>query len=66
MEYTKDIVLNVQYGRKIDFKERKAIKKLIHIYKDNKFIINILVITIVLIVIDLCMVSNFINLLINL
>lgn len=66
MEYTKDIVLNVQYGRKIDFKERKAIKKLIHIYKDNKFIINILVITTVLIVIDLCMVSNFINLLISL
>lgn len=66
MEYTKDIVLNVQYGRKINFKERKAIKKLIHIYKDNKFIINILLLTIGLIVIDLYMVSNFINLLISL
>lgn len=66
MEYTKDIVLNVQYGRKINFKERKAIKKLIHIYKDNKFIINILLLTTALIVIDLYMVSNFINLLIRL
>lgn len=66
MEYTKDIVLNVQYGRKINFKERKAIKKLIHIYKDNKFIINILLVTTALIVIDLYMVSNFINLLMSL
>ena len=37
---TKDIILNVQYGRKINFKERKAIKRLIHIYKNNKFIID--------------------------
>lgn len=66
MEYTKDIVLNVQYGRKMNFKERKAIKKLIHIYKDNKFIINILLVTTALIVIDLYMVSNFINLLMSL
>lgn len=66
MEYTKDIILNVQYGRKINFKERKAIKKLIHIYKDNKFIINILLVTTALIVIDLYMVSNFINLLMSL
>lgn len=66
MEYTKDIVLNVQYGRKMNFKERKAIKKLIHIYKDNKFIINILLVTTVLIAIDLYMVSNFINLLMSL
>lgn len=66
MEYTKDIILNVQYGRKMNFKERKAIKKLIHIYKDNKFIINILLVTTALIVIDLYMVSNFINLLMSL
>ncbi len=66
MEYTKDIILNVQYGRKINFKERKAIKRLIHIYKNNKFIINILFVTTALIVIDLYMVSNFINLLITL
>lgn len=66
MEYTKDIILNVQYGRKINLKERKAIKKLINIYKENKFIINILFITTALIVIDLYMVSNFINLLMTL
>lgn len=66
MEYTKDIILNVQYGRKINLKERKLVKKLIHIYINNKFIINILFVTTVLIVIDLYMVSNFINLLIKL
>lgn len=66
MEYTKDIILNVQYGRKINLRERKAIKKLINIYINNKFIINILLVTTVLIVIDLYMVSNFINLLIRL
>lgn len=66
MEYTKDIILNVQYGRKINLKERKAIKKLINIYTNNKFIINILLVTTALIVIDLYMVSNFINLLIRL
>lgn len=66
MEYTKDIILNVQYGRKINLKERKVIKKLVNIYNTNKFIINILLVTTVLIVIDLYMVSNFINLLIRL
>lgn len=66
MEYTKDIILNVQYGRKINLKERKLVKKLTHIYKNNKFIINILFVTTALIVIDLYMVSNFINLLIKL
>ncbi|MCI8362736.1 MAG: hypothetical protein HFJ41_06430 [Clostridia bacterium] len=66
MEYTKDIILNVQYGKKINLKERKAIIKLINIYKNNKFIINILFLTIALIAIDLYMVSNFINLLIRL
>lgn len=66
MEYTKDIILDVHYGRKINLKERKAIKKLINIYKENKFIINILFITTALIVIDLYMVSNFINLLMTL
>ncbi len=66
MEYTKDIVLNVQYGKKIGFKGKKAIKKLLQIYKGNKFIINVLALTTILIVVDLCMVSNFINLLITL
>lgn len=66
MEYTKDIILNVQYGRRINLKERKAIKKLINIYTNNKFIINILLLTTALIVIDLYMVSNFISLLIRL
>lgn len=66
MEYTKDIILNVQYGRKIGLKERKAIRKMIDLYQNNKFIINILTVTTMLIAIDLYMVSNFIKLLIRL
>lgn len=66
MEYTKDIILNVQYGRKIGLKERKAIRKMINLYQNNKFIINILTVTTILIAVDLYMVSNFIKLLISL
>ncbi len=66
MEYTKDIILNVQYGRKIGLKEQKIVKQIINLYKNNKFIINILTLTTILIAIDLYMVSNFINILISL
>ncbi len=66
MEYTKDIILNVQYGRKIGLKERKVIRKIIDLYQNNKFIINILTVTTILIAVDLYMVSNFIKLLISL
>ncbi|MCI8345071.1 MAG: hypothetical protein HFJ42_03750 [Clostridia bacterium] len=66
MEYTKDVVFNVQYGQAIKLRERKHIKRLIKIYNSNKFIINTLSITTILIAIDICMVSSFINLLVTL
>lgn len=66
MEYTKDIILNVQYGKKIGLRQRKIIKKMIVLYTNNKFIINILALTTILIIVDLCMVYNFINILVSL
>lgn len=66
MEYTKDVVFNVQYGQAMKLRERKHIKKLIKIYNGNKFIINILSLTTILMAIDIWMVSSFINLLVTL
>ncbi len=69
MEYTKDIILNVQYGEKVG-KFGKSVKKfgrkIAKIYKENKFITLTLSLTSILIVVDLCMVSKFINILITL
>lgn len=69
MEYTKDVIFNVSYGQgmqTIKLRERKYIKNLINMYNNNKFIINTLGLTILLVVIDIWMVSSFINLLITL
>lgn len=69
MEYTKDIIFNVQYGQATNtmkLGERRYIKTLIEIYEKNKFIIKTLSLTIMLIAVDLWMVSSFINLLVNL
>lgn len=68
MEYTKDVIFNVRYGegvQTIKLKERKFIKKLIKIYNNNKFIFITLSFTTILIILDLWMVSNFINLLVR-
>lgn len=69
MEYTKDVIFNVRYGQgvqNVKLKERKYIRNLINIYNNNKFIINTLGLTTILVVIDIWMVSSFINLLITL
>lgn len=66
MEYTKDVILNVQYGQAIKLKEKKFLKKLVRAYNDNRFIINTLVLTTTLVIVDVWMVSSFINLLLTL
>ncbi len=66
MEYTKDVIFNIRYGQAIKLKERKCVKKLINMYNNNKFIINTLGITIILVTIDVWLVSSFINLLVTL
>ena len=68
MEYTKDMIFNVRYGegvQSIKLKDRKFIKKLLNIYINNKFIFIILSLTTILIILDLWMVSNFIDLLVS-
>ena len=69
MEYTKDVIFNVRYGEnvnKIKIERGKWTSKLAKIYKSNKFIITTLLLTTALIILDLWMVSNFINLFVSL
>ncbi len=66
MEYTKDVIFNVQYGENVKLRKGKWVNKLVEIYKENKFIIYLLSLTTLLIILDLWMVSNFINLFITL
>ena len=66
MEYTKDVVFNVQYGqdsKKIRLRDKKRKGALLKFYNKNKFIIYTLGLTVVFVSIDLCMVYNFINIL---
>lgn len=66
MEYTKDVVFNVQYGqdsKKIRLRDKKRKGALLKFYNKNKFIMYTLGLTIVFVSIDLCMVYNFINIL---
>lgn len=66
MEYTKDVVFNVQYGqdsKKIRLRDKKRKGVLLKFYNKNKFIMYTLGLTIVFVSIDLCMVYNFINIL---
>lgn len=69
MEYTKDVIFNVHYGQnvnKIKMEKDRWTSKLAKIYKSNKFIITTLLLTTALIILDLWMVSNFINLFVSL
>jgi len=69
MEYTKDVIFNVHYVGKeesVKLKIKRWTSKLIKMYENNKFIINALILTTILIMLDLCMVSSFINLLVRL
>lgn len=69
MEYTKDVIFNVHYGQnvnKIKMGKDRWTSKLAKIYKSNKFIITTLLLTTALIILDLWMVSNFINLFVSL
>lgn len=69
MEYTKDVIFNVQYGEKVNtikLRNRKWPRRLIKIYRNNKFIVITLSLTTILVITDIWMVSNFINLLVTL
>ena len=77
MEYTKDIILDINYKKreilhklnnlkvkvKDQFKYTK--ERTISIYKNNKFIISILLILIVLISVDIILLNGFFNILEN-
>lgn len=69
MEYTKDVIFNIKYAGKIEtikLRNKKWTSKLMKIYKDNRFIIITFTLITILISLDLCLVSNFINLLMRL
>ena len=64
MEYTKDIVLDIKYkgeGRKSIIKNWT--REMLNVIKMNKFIISVIVTTIIFMMIDIVLVNNFISLL---
>lgn len=66
MEYTKDIVLNIEYDKKGREKNKKYLKKILNIYRENKFIVSILSVLTILIIFDFILVNNFVNLIVTL
>lgn len=68
MEYTKDVIFNVQYNDNIEVIRLKKVgikNKLFNIIKDNKFISSIFISLVILIAIDIMLVNTFMNLLIT-
>ena len=61
MEYTKDIVLSVNYGQAR--KERKKFSKLINMILNHKIIITIFFITVIMIILDFILIKNFVEIL---
>lgn len=69
MEYTKDVIFNVKYAGKVEtikLRNKNWTSRLLKIYYDNKFIIITLALTTILVILDLCLITNFINLLMRL
>lgn len=77
MEYTKDIILDINYKKreilhklnnlkvKVKYQFKYTKERTISIYKNNKFIISILLILIVLISVDIILLNGFFNILEN-
>lgn len=66
MEYTKDVIFNIQYAKKKEDSRYKKWKEgIINFYSKNKFIVHILSLLLILTSIDLYMVFNFIKILTN-
>ncbi len=66
MEYTKDVIFNVNYKDKLGriiLSNKKSKSKILNIIKENKLVITVLCSLVVLISIDIVLVNNFIKLL---
>ena len=60
MEYTKDIILSINYNKE---KKTKRTSSFINFIRNNKFILSVVSITIVFMACDIILVNNFIKLL---
>ena len=65
MEYTKDVVLHVNYGQGVENKKkvRKLFSKLSSVLAKHKMITTVISITTILMILDMMLVSSFIELL---
>lgn len=66
MEYTKDVIFNVQYKDNVEvirLKKEGIKNKFFRIIKNNKFIVYIFTSLVILIAIDIMLVNTFMNLL---
>lgn len=66
MEYTKDVIFNIKYLKnnvRIGTKIHNIMDKLLSIIKQNKFILSIMAVLIILISVDIILVNSFIALL---
>ncbi len=65
MEYTKDIVLHVNYGQgpKVEKQGTKLLNRIVWTIKKHKIITTIIAITIMLMVLDFILINSFIQVL---
>ena len=65
MEYTKDVICNVKYSKRLGIinLRRRIVDKVINFFKENKFITIVITSIVILTLIDLVLVNAFMNIL---
>lgn len=64
MEYTKDIIFNVHYGKNGQVSEKRRIsKKVMDWITRHKFMTTIILFTVILMIVDFILISSFIQVL---
>lgn len=65
MEYTKDIILNVNYGQAEKKQKFHWIKGVVDTISEHKLLVSVISITMMLMILDFILISSFVNILSN-
>lgn len=65
MEYTKDMILNVKYGQDVEKHRLGIFKKVLNAISKHRFITVVISMTLMLILLDVMLITSFVNILSN-
>lgn len=65
MEYTKDMILNVKYGQDVEKHKLNIFKKVSNAISKHRFMAVVISMTLMLMLLDIMLVTSFVNILSN-